>query len=60
MNSLPLFIFGNVRSGADVAIQRAYGAALVLLLLVLVLFVVARLLARPRKTTSRRTRKADS
>ena len=60
MNSLPLFIYGNVRSGADVAIQRAYGAALVLLLLVLVLFVVARLLARPRKTTSRRTRKADS
>jgi phosphate transport system permease protein len=60
MNSLPLFIYGNVRSGADVAIQRAYGAALVLLLLVLVLFVVARLLARPRKTTTRRSRKADS
>lgn len=60
MNSLPLFIFGNVRSGNDPSIQRAYGAALVLLILVLFLFVVARLLARPRRTTSRRTRKADS
>ncbi len=69
MNSLPLFIFGNVRSGNDIGIQRAYGAALVLLLLVLVLFVVARLLARPRKTTActsrsprrlRRTQKAGS
>jgi phosphate transport system permease protein len=60
MNSLPLFIFGNVRSGNDASIQRAYGAALVLLLLVFVLFVVARLLARPRKTTSRRSSKAGS
>ncbi len=60
MNSLPLFIFGNVRSGNEIGIERAYGAALVLLLLVLVLFVVARLLARPRRTTARRSRKADS
>ena len=55
MNSLPLFVFSNVRSGDPVAIQRAYGAALVLLLLVLVLFVVARLLARGR--TTRRPRR---
>ncbi|MEO9324799.1 phosphate ABC transporter permease PstA [Nocardioides sp. C4-1] len=60
MNSLPLFIFGGVRSGNDVAIQRAYGAALVLLILVLVLFVIARLLARPRRTTTRPSRKARS
>ncbi len=46
MNSLPLFIYTNVRSGDPTAIQRAYGAAFVLLALVLVLFVVARLLAR--------------
>ena len=46
MNSLPLFIYSNVRSGDPIAIQRAYGAAFVLLALVLVLFVVARLLAR--------------
>ena len=60
MNSLPLFIFGGVRSGNDPSIQRAYGAALVLLILVLFLFVVARLLARPRRTTTRRSRKAAS
>lgn len=48
MNSLPLFIYSNVRSGEPNAIARAFGAAFVLLLLVLVLFVVARLLARPR------------
>lgn len=50
MNSLPLFIYTNVRSGDPIAIQRAYGAAFVLLALVLVFFVFARLLARPRGT----------
>jgi phosphate transport system permease protein len=60
MHSLPLFIFGGVRSGNEVAIERAYGAALVLLVLVLVLFVAARLLARPRRTTSRRSKKATT
>ncbi|MBB6627065.1 phosphate ABC transporter permease PstA [Nocardioides sp. KIGAM211] len=48
MNSLPLFIFSTVRSGEPNAIARGFGAATVLLALVLVLFVVARLLARPR------------
>src|SRR5207247_7344269 len=38
MNSLPLFIFAAVRSGEPLFIQRAYGAAAVLLALVLVLF----------------------
>jgi phosphate transport system permease protein len=47
MNSLPLFIFTSARSGIAVDIQRAFGAAAVLLLLVLVLFITARLLARP-------------
>jgi phosphate transport system permease protein len=48
MNSLPLFIYSTVRSGEPTAITRAFGAATVLLLLVLVLFVTARLLARQR------------
>lgn len=48
MNSLPLYIFSTVRSGEPIAIERAFGAASVLLVLVLVLFVTARLLARPR------------
>lgn len=50
MNSLPLFIYTNVRSGEPQAIARAFGAATVLLALVLILFVIARLLARPRGT----------
>ncbi|GCD91356.1 phosphate ABC transporter permease PstA [Nocardioides sp. LS1] len=48
MNSLPLFIYSTVRSGEPVAITRAFAAATVLLGLVLLLFVTARLLARPR------------
>lgn len=50
MNSLPLYIFSTVRSGEPIAIERAFGAATVLLILVLAAFVVARLLARPRGT----------
>lgn len=51
MNSLPLFIYTNVRSGEPQAIARAFGAAFVLLALVLVLFVIARLLARPNRVS---------
>jgi phosphate transport system permease protein len=51
MNSLPLFIFSTARSGEPVYIERAFGAASILLLLVLILFITARLLARPRKGT---------
>lgn len=47
MNSLPLFIFTSARGGIAIQVQRAFGAAAVLLLLVLVLFITARLLARP-------------
>ncbi|MFL6155184.1 MAG: PstA family ABC transporter permease, partial [Marmoricola sp.] len=50
MNSLPLYIFSTVRSGEPIAIQRAFATAAVLLVLVLTLFVVARLLARPRSS----------
>ena len=44
-----VFIFATVRSGEPLYIERAYAAAAILLLLVLVLFITARLLARPRK-----------
>ncbi|UDY23001.1 phosphate ABC transporter permease PstA [Nocardioides sp. Kera G14] len=47
MNSLPIFIFASARSGIDVQIQRAFGASTVLLVLVLGLFIVARIVARP-------------
>ena len=48
MNSLPLFVFATVRSGEPLFIQRGFAAAAVLLALVLVLFALARYLARPR------------
>ena len=48
MNSLPLFIYTTVRSGEPLYVERGFAAASILLFLVLVLFVVARRLARPR------------
>ncbi|MET7396708.1 phosphate ABC transporter permease PstA [Dactylosporangium sp. NPDC005572] len=48
MNSLPLYIFIAVRSGQPVFIERGFGAAAVLLTLVLLLFAVTRWLSRPR------------
>jgi phosphate transport system permease protein len=49
MNSLPLFVFSAVRSGEPIYIERGFGAASILLALVLVLFVAARRLARQRR-----------
>jgi phosphate transport system permease protein len=49
MNSLPLFIFFAVRSGQATAIARGYGAAALLLGLVMVLFIAARFTARDKK-----------
>lgn len=48
MNSLPLFIIQRVRSGQPGLIARGFGAATVLLVIVLVLFATARFLARTR------------
>jgi phosphate transport system permease protein len=56
MNSLPLYIFTAVRSGDPTLITRAFAAATVLLGFVLLLFVIARLLARPRRARRTRTR----
>jgi phosphate transport system permease protein len=57
MNSLPLFIYSTVRSGEPNAIARAFAAATVLLAVVLILFVVARLVARPKRARARRPRR---
>ena len=48
MNSLPLYIFNAVRSPEDRYVQRGFAAAAVLLALVLILFLIARLVARRR------------
>lgn len=50
MNSLPLFIYTAVRSGEPNYITRGYGAAAVLLSVVLVLFIAIRFLSRQRGT----------
>lgn len=48
MNSLPLYIFLAITSGQDKYVTRGYGAAALLLAIVMVLFVVARLISRDR------------
>lgn len=48
MNSLPLYILFAVRSGQPNYIARGFGAAALLLVLVLLLFVITRFLARDR------------
>jgi phosphate transport system permease protein len=53
MNSLPLYIFKGARSPELMDIERAFAAATVLLILVLTLFVIARLVARQRTTAPR-------
>lgn len=50
MNSLPLYVYSLVRSGEPNAIARAFAAATVLMAVVLVLFITARLVARPKRT----------
>ncbi len=48
MNSLPLFTFSAVRSGQTLYIARGFGAATVLLFLVITLFAVMRVLTRQK------------
>jgi phosphate transport system permease protein len=48
MNSLPLYIFTAVRSGQPIFIARGFGAAALLLALVLALFAMTRYLARDK------------
>jgi phosphate transport system permease protein len=47
-NSLPLYIYEGIRSGQPAYETRAFGAATVLLAMVLLLFIATRLLARQR------------
>ena len=46
MNALPLQIFNDITSPRDIVVQRAWGAALALVVLVLILNVFARFVAR--------------
>jgi phosphate transport system permease protein len=53
MNSLPLYAYTGIRSGETAFEQRGYGAAALLLTIVLALFVTTRFLARDRMRRSR-------
>ena len=50
MNSMPIQIFNDVGQASDVLVQRAWGTALTLVALVLVVNLVARLVARRSRT----------
>lgn len=49
MAALPLYTFNLMKTGLDVAITRAWGGALILLTLVLILFITARLLSGKKR-----------
>ena len=51
MNSLPMQIFGDITSPRDVVVARAWGAALTLVVLVLILNLIARAISRRSRLT---------
>lgn len=53
-DSLPLFVFKNIKKPAEASVQRGFAGALVLMGMVLALFVVARVLGRDRQAGRRR------
>jgi phosphate transport system permease protein len=57
MSTLPTYLYGYISNPAIQSVQRAWGAALVIVLLVGVLFTAARVITRPRLATKSKTRK---
>jgi phosphate transport system permease protein len=51
--ALPLFIFDQAGRPNDAAINRAWAAALTLIVIIMLLNLVARIIARLRKPVSR-------
>jgi phosphate transport system permease protein len=57
--ALPLFVYRNIRKPDHSAVERGFAGALVLMLLVLALFMLARFIGRDRtKRNSRKARRA--
>lgn len=48
MSTLPTYIYKWVSAGSEIAVQRAWGAALVLLILVGIIFTLARIFSRQK------------
>jgi len=57
MSTLPTYLYGYISNPSIQSVQRAWGAALVLLLLVGVLFTAARVMTRPRLASKSKKRK---
>lgn len=51
--SLPLFVYKNVQKPSEASIQRGFAGALVLMMLVLTLFLIARIIGRDRSANAR-------
>lgn len=51
--TLPTYLYGYIGSNYDTAVQRAWGAALVVLMLVAVLFIAARVVTRQKKSSKK-------
>jgi len=60
MSSLPTYLYQYISNGNDTSTQRAWGAALVVLILVGILFTVARVFGRAKKATSKSLTKANN
>lgn len=60
MSSLPTYLYQYISNGNDTSTQRAWGAALVVLILVGILFTAARVFGRAKKTTSKSLTKATN
>jgi phosphate transport system permease protein len=58
--SLPLFVYRNIRKPDLSAIQRGFAGALVLMLIVLGLFAIARFIGRDRSKRRVRSRKVTT
>lgn len=54
ISTIPTYLYGYVSLGYDTSIQRAWGAALVLLILVGVLFIAARVASSPKSAKKRK------
>jgi phosphate transport system permease protein len=57
MPSLPYYIYEFLGNGFDTSTQRAWGAALVILILVGILFTIARVLTRKKNLTAKKRKK---
>ncbi|HEX4218463.1 MAG TPA: ABC transporter permease subunit, partial [Acidimicrobiales bacterium] len=58
--SLPLFVYRFIREPSVADIQRGFAGALVLMVVILLLFVVARIVGRDRTGTKKRRRSVSS